>query len=473
MQCAWLVIELHVYYQNCIMGRGYLHSVLWIVLASMLALIAMYWLPDVAAGDWTMRKIDMLSDLRPDSAATDSVEKLEVKNKIDSCRPGMTCIDDMSGLEHQGMEPLWLALDSLGSLGRPVRIAVLGDSYIEGDILTSDLREALQRRFGGSGVGYLPMCSEVAGFRRSVQQQFGGWTAHNGNDHSGYSPQWANLTGHYFMAGSGAWVSASGVRNFLSRLDTCAQSSFYCMGSGSASVTAEVNGVPQPQLSLSPAGSVATATVRGRIGRVRWTVNRSSGNLAYLGVSMDPDCGIVVDNYSLRSASGFQLYNVSPKMLSDFDAARHYDLVVVMYGLNVATSRGSNYTHYHNKMKEIIDRMKAAMPRTGFLVVGCSDRAERSGGSLKTMRGVLGLINTQQRLAYDCHVAFWNLYEAMGGEGSIVAMVNARPRMANLDYTHINWNGGHHLASIMADAIVWGYQCHQVETGQIKKTEMK
>ena len=132
------------------MGRGYLHSVLWIVLASMLALIAMYWLPDVAAGDWTMRKIDMLSDLRPDSAATDSVEKLEVKNKIDSCRPGMTCIDDMSGLEHQGMEPLWLALDSLGSLGRPVRIAVLGDSYIEGDILTSDLREALQRRFGGS-----------------------------------------------------------------------------------------------------------------------------------------------------------------------------------------------------------------------------------------------------------------------------------------------------------------------------------
>lgn len=52
-------------------------------------------------------------------------------------------------------------------------------------------------------------------------------------------------------------------------------------------------------------------------------------------------------------------------------------------------------------------------------------------------------------------------------------MVNAQPRMANLDYTHINWNGGRHIASIMADAIVWGYQCHQVETGQIKKTEMK
>ncbi len=456
------------------MEKGYLHSVMWIVLATMLALIAAYWLPDLDICGWQMRKTDMLSDLRPDAeTGADSIEHIDIKNKIDSCRPGMTCIDDMSGDEHQGMEPLWNALDSINSLGRPVRIAVLGDSYIEGDILTSDLREALQKRFGGAGVGYLPMCSEVAGFRRSVKHQFGGWTAHNGNDRSGYSPEWANLTGHYFLANSNAWVSATGVKNFLSRLDTCSQSTFYCMGSGTVTVTPTVNGVPQAPVSISANNSVAQTSANGRIGSVKWTVESQSGHMVYLGIAMDPDRGIVVDNFSLRSACGFQLYNVSDKMLSDFDAARRYDLVIIMYGLNVATSGGTNYKHYHDKMKGIIDHMKAAMPHTGFMVVSCSDREERRGGTFKTMRGVLNLINTQQRIAYDCHTAFWNLYEAMGGEGSIAKMVNAQPRMANLDYTHINWNGGRHIASIMADAIVWGYQCHQVETGQIKKSEMK
>ena len=38
--------------------------------------------------------------------------------------------------------------------GRMARIAVVGDSYIEGDIFTQDLREKLQTAYGGEGVGY-------------------------------------------------------------------------------------------------------------------------------------------------------------------------------------------------------------------------------------------------------------------------------------------------------------------------------
>ena len=41
-----------------------------------------------------------------------------------------------------------------GAAGRPVRIAVLGDSFIEGDIITADLREQLQNLCGGRGVGF-------------------------------------------------------------------------------------------------------------------------------------------------------------------------------------------------------------------------------------------------------------------------------------------------------------------------------
>ena len=37
--------------------------------------------------------------------------------------------------------------------GSMARIAVVGDSYIEGDIFTQDLREKLQSTYGGEGVG--------------------------------------------------------------------------------------------------------------------------------------------------------------------------------------------------------------------------------------------------------------------------------------------------------------------------------
>ena len=46
-------------------------------------------------------------------------------------------------------------LDELAKAPRPVRIAYFGDSFIEADILTADLREMLQQKYGGCGVGFV------------------------------------------------------------------------------------------------------------------------------------------------------------------------------------------------------------------------------------------------------------------------------------------------------------------------------
>ena len=45
---------------------------------------------------------------------------------------------------------------------RPVRIAYFGDSFIEADIFTADLRERFQSEFGGCGVGYVPITSSIS-----------------------------------------------------------------------------------------------------------------------------------------------------------------------------------------------------------------------------------------------------------------------------------------------------------------------
>lgn len=78
-----------------------------------------------------------------------------------------------------GLSHLLSSLKERASLGRPVRLAFLGDSFIEADIFTQDVRSLLQSRYGGSGVGYVSMHSDFPGFRRSVVQSGEGWEVHS------------------------------------------------------------------------------------------------------------------------------------------------------------------------------------------------------------------------------------------------------------------------------------------------------
>jgi lysophospholipase L1-like esterase len=70
------------------------------------------------------------------------------------------------------------------------------------------------------------------------------------------------------------------------------------------------------------------------------------------------------------------------------------------------------------------------------------------------MPGVKNLIRYQQQMAAKAGIAFWNLYDAMGGEGSMAQMVQAS--QANYDYTHINARGGKVLAQKLFDTLRYG-----------------
>lgn len=484
------------------MEKNYLNWVVWIVLASVLALLAMFWLPGINVGDWKMRKVDVLADVRSDSllsqlAASDSLvgqlvsgdyylaelvdsygsktpvlagsrltrdskgnmvtvedSTINARARHTVSREGVTSIIDMSNGGPGGMAAFYQALAQAGS--RPVRIAVLGDSFIEGDILTCMLRELLQQRFGGSGAGYLPMTSITSGFRTTVNQTFGGWTEYKAVGGKGFSDTYNNLSGNYFTAGPGAWIRMAGIGNRYSRCASCTSSSFYFFGAtGSGYVTAVVNGTDTTHFSLNTGTLIGHARVAGDIKSVKWTVS-NPGSMVFLGASMDSETGVMVDNYAMRSSRGYHISKIQPQVMSSFNTVRHYDLVILMYGLNVARSKQNDYSEYRNNMEAAVNNIKANMPGTSVLVVGCSDREERFSGGWRTMHGVLALIQAQKRVAIDTGVAFWDLYTAMGGEGSIVDMVKRGE--ANSDYTHINFGGGNRIARYLYDALMLGYE---------------
>lgn len=448
------------------------------------ALLALFFLPRLTVGDTTLRRVNILSDIeRRDAegnvlaeAEADSAQgivaerldtaavKVEAPAIRDSVPPGMVAIEDF-GPDSAGraMDAFYAALDE--AAGRVVRIGYFGDSYIEGDLLTQDLRDMLQRRYGGRGVGYVDISTPTEGFRQTVVQKSAGWTSHLYTDAHGFSRQQQGFAGKYFNPGRGASLLLTGTRHhYPGRIDTASVATIYYSPSSGLDFCAAINGegfrklhTPTDTLD-TPSHAILAQRLEGRIGRLRLRVD-SGSHARFYGVALEGGRGIVLDNLSLRGTNGRQIATVPEATMARFAELRPYDLIVVQYGLNVASPKTKDYSGYTRQMARSIQLLRRAYPNTSILVVGVGDRDERNEqGELRTMGGVRELALYQRKMAADERVAFWNLYEAMGGEGSIARM--QQRRQANLDYTHINAAGGRVLARLLYDALMNGKENH-------------
>ena len=449
--------------------KNYLKYSLWFVLIVFAALLGLHWLPVLTIDGHTMRRVDLLSDLRyPESetaaADSDSIPLPPVVKPafVDTCRTGMTCIEDYSDSTLRGMAPFYEALnrisssDSDDSDDKQVRIAVFGDSFIEADILTADLREMLQQKYGGCGVGFVTITSMTSGFRPTVRHSFSGWQSHSVMDSVFFDRSKLGVSGHYFIPNTGAYVELRGQKNYASRLDTCQRASIFFYNRGTTTLSVRVNRGEATTETFEPIDDLQEMTVEGNIGSVRWTVESADSTLFY-GLAMDGTSGIVLDNFSLRGSSGLSLRSVPVWMMREFNEQRPYDLIILQYGLNVATERGRNYDRYIAGMQTTVEHLKEAFPQAAILVVSVGDRDYKTEeGELRTMPGIKNLVRYQQNLAADEAVAFWNMFEAMGGEGSMAEMVHAKPSLANYDYTHINFRGGKYLAGLLYESLIYG-----------------
>lgn len=456
--------------------RNRLHYTFLLTFIVTAGLMILHYLPEISIGEVPLRKVDLLSDVRfsipaVDTVSLDSFAVVPIKPAfIDTCKTGIQCIEDYSDSTSHGMSHFYQSLIDIDLIGRPVRIAYFGDSFIEGDILTADLRNMLQNRFGGRGVGYVPVTSKFPEFRPTIRHSFAGWTSHNVTDTAGFIRSKQDISNNYFYASEGAYVYLEGTDTYASNLDSCSSSSIFYSTGDSLVLSAQLNGGQEKEFSLKGDSSLQCVTVYGEIKNVRWKIKRVSSEALFYGVTMDSGNGVLLDNFSTRGSSGQQLHGIPDYIMRGYNKLRKYDLIVIQYGLNVAYEGELDYTYYKDGMKKVISTIKRTFPDTSILIVGIGDRESKDkDGNLRTMPAVKGLIRSQQMLAAETGVAFWNLYNAMGGEGSMVRMVNSKPAMANHDYTHINFRGGKRVAGLLFDAIIYGKE--QYEKRKIYESE--
>lgn len=329
--------------------------------------------------------------------------------------------------------------------GRPVRIAFFGDSFIEGDLVTSDLREMLQSRYGGKGVGWVDISCVSEKYRTSAVTSNSGWEKHHVTDGKSYKSGMGGLNGGYFIPKGNATFTVTTSRGHAASADKAT----VFLSPSNVSLKGSVNGGEMTDLTIKSNGTLGIAEVTG--GNIsRFTLN-ASGTGQVMGVALDGNTGIVLDNYSMRGTNGVYTSNVPSTMLSAFAQYRPYDLIIFEYGLNIANKKTTNYTNYTNQFRKVIRTMKSNFPNATILVISCCDRGEKIGNEVKTMTGIKELVEAQRQMAADEGVAFWNLYLAMGGEGAMGRM--QQKGQAGKDYTHINAAGGKVVAKYLFDAL--------------------
>ena len=294
------------------------------------------------------------------------------------------------------------------------------------------------------------------GYRPTVRHTFDGWSSHAVTDSVYFDRRKQGVSGHYFIPAEKAYVELRGQNKYASFLDTCREASIFFYNKDTVDLTVTVNRSEMQNRRLAPNGHLQALQIDGHIGSIRWTVNRADSTLFY-GMAMDGEEGIVVDNFSLRGSSGLSLRTIPADMLEEFNRQRPYDLIILQYGLNVATQRGYNYDSYQKGLVTAIEHLKKCFPQSGFLLLSVGDRDYKTDtGELRTMPGVKNLIRYQQNIAAESGIAFWNMFEAMGGDGSMAKLVHAKPSMANYDYTHINFRGGKYLAGLLYETLIYG-----------------
>ena len=391
-------------------------------------------IPLQTANDTTATELHSTDSTNSKGVTTDTLPPLELSSRLMDYSEGQSALRRLRAALREGRS-------------RSVRIAFVGDSFIEGDILVAPFRQALQQRYGGKGVGYVPLTSTVARFRQSIQQRFeGAWRQTLASK--------SNSRTLFTLSETFATATASASTSYkLTNADRVTL--HYVSDTIPVAITYGINGGDRQHVELPAShGALAEYTFpHGAVKQFELATGGGDGTRFY-GVCFDGMTGISVDNYSLRGSSGTKLTAVSSALTSQLSRFRPYDLIILSYGLNVLSPKDNNdsYEWYYDAMAKSIEHIQQLYPHATILLMSLSDRATLHEGEIHPLNGVARVLRIQHRLAQRYGLLFWNTHEAMASLGGIKGFVDKG--WAAKDYTHISMAGGTQLAKLLTADLI-------------------
>ena len=385
--------------------------------------------------DTTAQSLLPVDSTRSEVITADTLPPLELSERLMDYSEGQSALRRLRAALREGHS-------------RAVRIAFVGDSFIEGDILVDPFRKALQQTYGGGGVGYVPLTSPVARFRQSIQQRFeGAWLETSANKSKSRTL--------FTLAETFATATATASTSYKLKSATDRVTLHYVSDTIPVAISYSINGGDQQRVELPASyGALTEYTFpHGAVKQLELATEGSDGARFY-GVCFDGATGVSVDNYSLRGSSGAKLNAVSSALTAQLSRFRPYDLIILSYGLNVVSAQDNDdsYDWYYAAMAKSIEHIQQLYPNATILLMSLSDRATLREGEIHPLNGVARVLRLQHRLAQRYGLLFWNTHEAMASLGGIKGFVDKG--WAAKDYTHISMAGGRQLAKLLTADLI-------------------
>lgn len=361
--------------------------------------------------------------------------------------------------EGEGDSPMSQLYEKLLAGKSNVRVAFMGDSFVEGDILTADLRELMQDSFHGLGVGFVPVASPFTGFRQTIKTQSSGWTPYNIMQLKNVPAPYSNdffVSGWVAQASEGAstrWDMTERRRH----LQECRRVRLLFISREESVVSIKLNDGEERTFSFDGDEVVRQIVIEEpSIRSLEMKVIRGAKGFTAIGAEFDDKQGVSIDNFSIRSNNGQAMFRSNPSVNAQINTMRQYDLVVLQYGLNIMQAERTNYSLYAEQVEKMIRYVRSCFPEAAVLVMGVSDRSQKNEQGITPMLSAIDLTEWQRTAARNCGAAFWNTYEAMQRKGGMKEFVNQN--WAGKDYTHINYAGGREIARELYYAFLQGAQ---------------
>ena len=365
-------------------------------------------------------------------------------------------------------DTVFCAFEQARDSGRTVRVAHYGDSQIEMDRISQNLREALQERFGGSGTGMFPALTTtpMASVSHYASGSFAFFTmivdsTSRRAGHNRYGPL-AQVTGLY--GGGTVNLRAEREKSTLEHLRSF-QSVSLLYGRGSEDFSAAVQSdtlSPEPVIRADSCATWMTWTFDRPVERATLKL---TGSAEIYGVATDGVAGVTVDNVPLRGSTGNILPRIDKALLKtayDLDGTA---LVILQFGGNFvpASSTTKAISGHMDKVRELIAYYREVAPGAKILFIGPSDMASSTeDGRIVSYRRLPELVDSLKAVTLKSGVAYWDLYRMMGGQNSMSQWVRHYPAYAGPDYVHFTSAGAKVVGETLSRSLLTYYDFYDL-----------
>jgi lysophospholipase L1-like esterase len=213
-----------------------------------------------------------------------------------------------------------------------------------------------------------------------------------------------------------------------------------------------------------PAGyNVADYRHVGIVKDLKLYLNFPEGGRIY-GISFESFTGLQMDNIAMRGSGGLIFTRMDREQQEAMMAQLSPSLILLQFGGNVVPYMNARY--YRREFEKELAFFKEICPGVPIIVIGPADMSIRERGVFKTYPGLERIRDALKMATLESGFAFWDLYEAMGGQNSMPSFVHAEPPLASADYVHFNGLGINLVAEMFYNALMTEYSQYTSKTSK-------